>query len=369
MKQAARQWNKEVHRIFEENNYVQSSNDRCLYYKTDQENTNYVLIHVDDILMASNSEAMMTELQVNMNREFELKDLGDVKIFLGIEIEKDEFGNFMINQEKYIDEVVIKSGLEDSKFSKYPLDPGYEKLVSTEKLGDNKEYQKLIGMLLYISTNTRPDISASVSILSQKIKDPTKIDLNEVKRIIKYLKGTKNLKLRLSNKAGNLSLHGYSDANWAENKVNRKSNSGYICLVNGGTVNWACRRQDCVSLSSTEAEYIALAETVKDMMWIRNICRDFKIVNQEPVKIYEDNQSCIKMTENLKFSNRTKQNDTKYHFIKDLREKKEVIVVPVKVKETKTFQDPTEKKPTSIVLDDKGVKVETKKVDVVIKKP
>ena len=326
LKQAARQWNKEVQRIFKENDYEQSKSDQCLYFKMNGDYANYVLIHVDDILMSSNNVNMINELQINMNKEFELKDLGEVKLFLGIEIEKDRFGNYMINQEKYIDEVVAKSGLDDAKFSKYPLDPGYEKIICKEKLENNKEYQKLIGMLLYISTNTRPDISASVSILSQKIKDPTKNDLNEVKRLIKYLKGTKELKLRLSNINGYLSLHAYSDANWAENRTNRKSNSGYICMVNGGTISWACRRQDCVSLSSTEAEYIALSESIQEMIWIKNICRDFKIVDNEAIKIYEDNQSCIKMTEKFKFSNRTKHIDTKYHFIKDLKEKKEVDV-------------------------------------------
>ncbi|XP_070508686.1 uncharacterized protein, partial [Chironomus tepperi] len=134
--------------------------------------------------MASNSEKMMEDLFCRMNKEFVLKDLGEIRHFLGIEVEKDDHGCYMIKQERYIEEIVEKAGLKDAKISKYPLDPGYDKVIDKEMLKDNTEYQKLIGMLLYLSTNTRPDISASVSILSQKIKGPSRNDLNEIKRVI-----------------------------------------------------------------------------------------------------------------------------------------------------------------------------------------
>ena len=129
------------------------------------------------------------------------------------------------------------------------------------------------------------------------------------------------MKLKLSCKEKSYKeLHGYSDANWAENRKDRKSNSGFICLLNGGTVSWACRKQDCVSLSSTEAEYVALAETTQELIWLTSLCKDFEI-QQNSVKVYEDNQSCIKMTENQRFSNRTKHIDAKYHFLRDLKNK------------------------------------------------
>lgn len=326
LKQAARQWNKEINRVLSHNGYTQSLWDQCLYFCKENNVVNYVLIHVDDILMAGNNQEMMEKLMENMNKHFELKDLGLVKHFLGIEIEKDSTGNFMISQERYIEDIIERTGMKEAKISVYPLDPGYEKTIKSEVLENNNEYQKLIGMLLYLSTNTRPDISASISILSQKIKNPSKNDLNEVKRVIRYLKGTKGLKLKLSSlKSCDKGLVAYSDANWAENRKDRKSNSGYIVMLNGGTVSWACRKQECVSLSSTEAEYIALAETVQEVIWIKGILSEFNHV-KESVTIYEDNQSCIKMTENSKFSNRSKHIDTKYHFIKDLKEKNEIKV-------------------------------------------
>lgn len=266
--------------------------------------------------MASNSSDMMNELQSKMNDEFELKDLGEIKHFLGIEVLKDDKGNFMISQERYIKEVVKNSGIDDAKESKYPLDLGYDKVVCGEKLGENDEYQKLIGILLYIATNTRPDISASVAILSQKNKNPSRTDLNEVKRVIRYLKGTKGLKLKISSVENQSEkLHSYCDANWVENRKDRKSNSGYICLLNGGTISLVYRKQECVSLSLTEAEYVACAEAVQEMVWIKSICEDFGIKDDQPMNIYEDNQSCIKMAENQRFSKRTKHIDTKFFIL------------------------------------------------------
>ena len=120
-------------------------------------------------------------------------------------------------------------------------------------------------MLLYVSVNSRPDITASVSILSQRMSSPTKVDMNEVKRVIRYLKGTIDLKLKVSDVQNELVLEAFSDANWGEDRTDRKSNSGYLCLL-GGTVSLCCRKQSCVSLSSTEAEYIALAETCQEVV-------------------------------------------------------------------------------------------------------
>lgn len=101
--------------------------------------------------------------------------------------------------------------LKKENFSKYPLDVGYYKLEG-RKLLNNEKYRKLKGMLLYLSISTRPDISASVSILSQRVIDPRDVNLNEVKRVVRYLKGTRNLYLKLSESNSEESMFAYSDS-------------------------------------------------------------------------------------------------------------------------------------------------------------
>lgn len=320
LKQAARQWNNEINRVLMSIGCSQSETDKCLYIFKNGDETAYIIIHVDDLLIAGSELKIIQFIVKQIQREFEIKDLGEVKQFLGIDIIKEENGNYLIGQSMYIDKVVEAAGQRDAKVSSIPIDVGYDKLQNDDKLNDNSEYRKLIGMLLYISTNTRPDIAASVSILSQKVSCPTKLDLNEVKRVCRYLKGTRNMKLKVSDIESELVVTAFSDANWAENRIDRKSNSGYICMIGKGTISWCCRKQSCVSLSSTEAEYMALAETCQEVIWLRKICSDFSIDNKKPTMINEDNQSCMKMVDCQKFSNRTKHVDTKYHFIHDLKE-------------------------------------------------
>lgn len=152
------------------------------------------------------------------------------------------------------------------------------------------------------------------------MNSPTELDWVEAKRIVRYLKGTKDLKLVLGtfeSEEKNILL-GYSDANWAEDATDRKSNSGYLFKFNGGTISWACRKQSCVALSSAEAEYIALAEICQEVVWLRSLLEDFNEKQMQPTIIYEDNQSYIKLVYKEKYSKRTKHISTKYNYVKNL---------------------------------------------------
>lgn len=321
LKQAARCWNKTLIDILLKLGFKQSRIDPCLFTYEKSNERFYILVHVDDYLMICKNEKLINEVAKEIRSKIEITDLGDVKHFLGIKVERDKNGDFFINQQAYIEKIVCQAGLTDAKVSKVPLDPGYDKLSDDEIMESNKLYQKLIGLVLYVSTNSRPDISAAVSILSQKITAPTKTDFNELKRVIRYLNGTKAEKLRISCRTNELEIIAYSDANWAENRTDRKSNTGYLIKFGGGTVSWASRKQSCVALSTCESEYIALAETSQEVIWLRNLCKDLACPQNHPVMINEDNQSCLKLVENQKFSNRTKHIDTKYHFIRDLKAK------------------------------------------------
>lgn len=319
LKQAANVWNKTLHNSLVKNGCEQDNTDKCLYKKVSNGKICYLLVHVDDMLVATNDEKFREVLMKSIGEDFELKDLGQVKHYLGIEVDRTKDGEFLISQTAFIDKIVKEAGLEEAKIQKNPIDLGYFKLEGTS-LESNEEYRTLIGMLLYLSTNTRPDIAASVSILSQKVTKPRDVDLTQVKRLIRYIKGTRDRKLRLNVRGKSGSLQIYSDANWAEDPSDRKSNSGFICMLNGGTISWCCRKQNVVALSSTEAEYIALTETCKEVVWLKEVskCFDFDKHVFGKIKIYTDNQSCMAIVKNENFSNRTKHIDARYHFIRNM---------------------------------------------------
>jgi transposase InsO family protein len=323
LKQAAKVWNDTLNDVLLRNHFERNEYDKCLYAREHNNTTTYVLVHVDDILATGDSEEELIRVMTNVGKEFDIKDLGNIKHYLGMDVERDRSGNYLISQGRYIDKMVEAANLVDGHHSKYPMDPGYYKLEG-KQLDSNDYFRKLIGMLLFAATHTRPDISASVGILSKRIMCPRDVDLLEAKRIIKYLKGSRNLKLRLSHEIGNQDLHAFSDANWAEDRTDRKSNSGYLCVINGGVISWCSRKQETVATSSAESELIALTDTCKEVKWLKRIAETLKETTKEKVTVYTDSQSCIAMVKNEKYSNRTKHIDTKYHYVRELYTKREI---------------------------------------------
>ena len=126
---------------------------------------------------------------------------------------------------------------------------------------------------MYVMIATRPDMAATISILSQFSANPTQAHLSAAKRVIRYLKGTINYELCLGSnqdqgQGTNLSLYGYSDANWGNDSDTRKSTSGYIFYITDGPISWCSKKQATIALSSTEAEYITLTQATKETIWL-----------------------------------------------------------------------------------------------------
>lgn len=321
LKQSARIWNQRLHDFFIQLGMKQSSADPCLYTIKDNNSIMYIIIHVDDILSATNKEEWLTQLEEQLRRFFTINNLGEVSNYLGIRItKKDQF--YFLDQENYINSIISEFGLSDAKESETPMDVSFLKATNEDYLPNNNQYRQAIGSLLYVAVNTRPDISAAVTILAQRVEKPTQRDWLEVKRIIKYLKHTATHQLQLGF-INNTDLIGYADADWGEDRESRKSNSGFVFLF-GGPIYWTCRKQSCVALSSTEAEFIALAEASKECIWLRNILIEFGVNVEKPTQIFEDNQSCIKLTESEKFNMRSKHIDIKAHNIQDLIQKEAI---------------------------------------------
>lgn len=326
LKQAAKSWNDAIHLVLVTAKFEQSKADSCLYMKQLKGEWCYLLIYVDDVVVMVKSMDAANQIKMVITAEFDLEDLGDIGFYLGMEVGRSDGGFYQLCQSAYIDKIALEFGLKDAKESKIPMGTNYGKIPGAEHdklLPDNNKYQSLIGHLLYVSVNTRPDIAASVSILAQRVSEPREEDWMELKRVVRYLKGTSALHLVLGNdEHEGDNVLGYADASWAENYTDRKSNSGYVFMINGGTVSWACRKQKCVALSSTEAEFIALSEACQEAHWLKRLLSDMHRPLEKLILIYEDNQSCLKLIGDERLSNRTKHIDTRYNFVKDYIEKK-----------------------------------------------
>ncbi|XP_055645374.1 uncharacterized protein LOC129781891 [Toxorhynchites rutilus septentrionalis] len=174
-----------------------------------------------------------------------------------------------------------------------------------------------LGSLMYVMLCTRPDICYSVGFLGRFQQKATAQHWQSLKRVVRYIKGTKAKGLLFNRQSSAEPLVGYVDADWASDADDRKSVSGFAFFVFGNLVSWSSKKQATVATSSYEAEYIALSSSVSEAVWLSGILDDLKLKSSSvPVTIYEDNQGCIGMAKNCE-SKRSKHIDVKHHFIRD----------------------------------------------------
>lgn len=285
----------------------------------------WLLLYVDDILITGNDKGIQ-ELIEKLKKEFEAKDFGEAKIFLGLEIERTK-EVMKLTQRKQIEKMLNKFKMKDSNGSKIPMTKGFQANISNEEI--DVPYRELIGSLMFVSTVSRPDITFATCYLSKFLDKPNKECWTEGKKILRYLKETIDLGLTYK-KSENTNIVTYSDADWASNTIDRRSTSGSVSFYCENAVSWFSRKQGCVALSSAEAEYIAAATSVCDMINIKGLCYDFK--QKVDSILYVDNRGAIDMTNSYENSKRTKHIDTRYHFIKDLVMSKEIKILYIESK-------------------------------------
>ncbi|CDO70350.1 hypothetical protein BN946_scf184755.g4 [Trametes cinnabarina] len=185
-------------------------------------------------------------------------------------------------------------------------------------------YREAVGSLMYASLGTRPDITYAVSILSRFSDNPGRAHWNAVRRVFRYLHGTKHLKLTYG--ASELDLVGYSDADGSMHE-DRKAISGYAFLIDGGAVSWSSKRQELISLSTTESEYVAITHAAKEALWLRSLIGQVFAPFVDPITLHSDNQSAIALARDNQYHARTKHIDIRYHFIRWVIEDKKIRLI------------------------------------------
>ncbi len=316
LKQSPRCWNQTLDRHLKHLGFKQSTSDPCIYTSASESDGFLILaVYVDDILLAGKSEKQIAQIKADLGKIFRLKDLGELKYFLGVNVQQRVQGTW-IGQPAFTQAIIRKFGMEQCKPARTPISTGLKLHKAAEKteLFDAAVYQSAVGCLLYLSGWTRPDIAFAVSYVSRFCSNPSKEHWSAVKHILRYLKGTSTFGLVYSKKEK--SLTGYSDADWAGDVNDRRSTSGYCFMLSGAAISWKSRKQSCVALSTAEAEYVALASATQEATWIRRLLVDLKYCGSEPTVIFEDNQSAICIGQNPQYHSKTKHIDIKYHFVR-----------------------------------------------------
>ncbi|KAJ9548148.1 hypothetical protein OSB04_020691 [Centaurea solstitialis] len=318
LKQAPRAWYDSLSQFLVESGYSKGKIDNTLFIKREGEHIMLVQIYVDDIIFGSTCPNFCDTFSKLMMTRYEMSMMGELNFFLGLQFKQLSAGIF-INQAKYIKDILKKYNLENAKIMKTPMSPSCA--LDSDPDGtavDVTTYQGMIGSLMYL-TASRPDIMFSTCLCARYQSKPKESHLKAVKRIFRYLKGTVNLGLWYPKGSG-YELTGYTDADHGGCKLDRKSTTGHIQFLGDKLVSWASKKQNCVSLSTAEAEYVAAASCCSQIIWMRTQLRDYGF-KFDKIPIYCDSKSAIAISCNPVQHTKTKHIDIRYHFIKDHVEK------------------------------------------------
>lgn len=317
LKQAPREWYKKIEAYFLREGFVKCTSEHTLFTKSVEGKILIVSLYVDDLIFTGNNVNMCNEFKASMMSEFDMSDLGRMKHFLGIEVLQNSNGIF-ICQRRYAREVLRRFEMASCNAVKNPFVTG-TKLSKDggESKFDTTLFKKVVGSLMYL-TVTRPDLMYGASLISRYMSPPNMSHWLAAKRILRYLKGTTELGIFYRRGVDNPKLLAYTDSGYADDLDDRKSTSGYVFKIGHGAVLWSSKKQPVVTLSTTEAEYIASAFCACQCIWLKRILGEIGVAETEATVIQCDNSSAIKLSENPVFHGKSKHIDVRFHFLRNL---------------------------------------------------
>ena len=342
LKQAGHQWYNRMRAIMTKTaGLTQCIGDPGCFYLLGlpgQQPKMVVSTHVDDMAGYGTLTALTT-FEKAVESEVELEKLGRPTKLLGMELTWERDGSVKLTQQDSIGKLIKEHGIQEIPNKSIPTDStGYSIPTETnnnEFLQDPTKYQSLVGSLLYINRMTRPDISLHVNLLGRRTSKPSLENLRTAQRLGQYLPCTKDegliLKIKESPKFPDekgVPIKLYADASYGGE--NSRSQSGSLVTLFGIPVMWNSRRQDVVSMSITEAEYIACSETAKDSQWLGQFLKELGM-NPQPI-LHTDNEPALKLTKTQTFHRRTRHFEHRFHYVRELVDQKAIQITGIKGK-------------------------------------
>ena len=325
LKQAPRAWNTRLKQELESMGFTASEADPGLFIAQFKSGKVFLLVYVDDILVAAKSLADIQHVKDRLTKAFKVRDLGEVKYFLGMSVKRNrEAKTLKMTQERLATELVSQYGMRESKIKCVPMSTSVKlEQASDDNLLDTEafRYSELVGSLLYLSVCTRPDISQAVGALARHMARPSMEHWTAAKGVLRYIAGTLQQGIMFGHKSKE--VQGYCDSDYASDTQTRRSTTGFVYTLGGGAISWGSKLQPTVAVSTAEAEYMAAAQAVKEALWLRTLLYNFGI-KLGAMKIYCDSQGAIKLLKHPVASIRTKHIDIMHHFARERVSRKEV---------------------------------------------
>lgn len=342
LRQAGRAWNKEIHKFLVSLGFKQNKTEPCLYFGSMDGYLFLILVYVDDIIIACANDKLKKAMVEKLRVKYGVKDLGLLRFYLGLNVYQ-KSGCIMVNQKTYCERLLQHYGFSEMHPSRVPMEVNthFGKRDNEHAAHESNEtidfpYREIIGSLMYLVTNTRPDLAYSVGQLSRYVECPSAEHVGALKKVLRYLAGTKSLGIRYKSPKSQklivgMHLTGFSDSDWAADPDSRQSLTGYVFTMCGGAISWASRKQTCVAQSSSEAEYVALGEAAMEgKSFFNTLSQVFAMdVGENMIDLHVDNQSSIMLATQPTYGRKTRHIELKWHYVRDLVQKKEIVLVKV----------------------------------------
>jgi len=323
LKQAGLAWWRTLRDSMKELGFEGLRSDAGLFIFRNEHGFVIAVIYVDDALFVGPNSNLVQELKQKFMKRWECRDLGEITEFLRMRVHKDS-SKIELDQCAYLETVLERCGMQSCKTAATPLPAGYmPEPVSLDTVIDpelRSRYQMVIGSLLYLMLGTRPDIAFAVTKLAQFAARPSEEHFSKALYICRYLRGTSKYCLTYDGKSDQ-GLIACTDSDWASDGLKRRSQTGYFLKLAGGAISWTSRAQKTIALSSTEAEYMALSDCSRQVVWMHTLLGELGY-SLKPIPICGDNQGSIFIASNPVTEKRSKHIDIRFHYIREVIERK-----------------------------------------------
>ncbi|RVX00850.1 Retrovirus-related Pol polyprotein from transposon RE1 [Vitis vinifera] len=312
--------------------YRQSNSNHTLFLKKQHGKITTLIVYVDDMVVIGNDPEKRKTLQNYLSREFEMKDLGHLKYFLGIEVSRSSEGIFL-SQRKYALDLLQETRMSGCQPVDTPIEEGLKLCVEPNQVSTDKgRYQRLVGRLMYLA-HTRPDLAYALNVVSQYMHNPGEQHMNAIMRILRYLKNAPRKGILFIKNVDHQSIEVYTDSDWADAVDDRQSTSGYFTFVGGNLVTWKSKKQNVVTRSSTEAEFRGMTLGLCEALWLRLLLQDLGYLSRQPIRLFCDNKAACDISHNPIQHDRTKHVEVDRFFIKEKLDDKIVELPKIRSKD------------------------------------
>lgn len=318
LKQAPKQWHQKFDEVVLSNGYLLNQADKCVYSKFDESGKGVIIcLYVDDMLIFGTDQNQVDLTKEFLSSKFSMKNMGEADVILGIRI-KHESNKISMSQSHYIEKVLKKFNYFDCTPVSTPMDTSEKLMPNTGKAVSQLEYSRVIGCLMYAMTCTRPDIAFAVGKLSRYTSNPSAHHWQAIQRVFKYLKKTMDYSLSYTGYPS--VLEGYTDASWISNTEDNSSTSGWVFLLGGGAISWASKKQTCITSSTMESEFVALAAAGKEAEWLKNLLLEIPLWSKPiaPISIRCDSAATLAKAYSQMYNGKSRHLGVRHSMIREL---------------------------------------------------